>query len=266
MIDPIVALGAIAIELLARPVGPDVDPGPSPLCPVDMRLVRGAHFDVVEHLCTDLRDKHCFAYAEGVTAEEGARVDVDVCMDMFEAPNKRGVRPFVMRSFRDAETWCGERHKRVCSEEEWEQACEGPEHRPYAYGWSVQLATCNSDKQWRPFDLGKLAREGDSRKDEVEHLWQGAVSGRYLACASSYGVYDLTGNVEEWVRSRKGRKTEGALMGGFWAKPWTGCRGTNDAHDENFVFYETGFRCCAEPGSLDPDGHPLKKKTASAEP
>ena len=37
-------------------------------------------------------------------------------------------------------------------------------------------------------------------------------------------------------------------MGGFWAKPWTSCRGTNDAHEPTFVFYETGFRYCAEPG------------------
>jgi hypothetical protein len=47
-------------------------------------------------------------------------------------------------------------------------------------------------------------------------------------------------------------------MGGFWAKPWTGCRGTNDAHEPRFTFYETGFRCCAEPGTLDASGKPLK--------
>ena len=52
----------------------------------------------------------------------------------------------------------------------------------------------------------------------------------------------MMGNVEEWVTSRKGRRYKGALMGGFWSKPWTGCRGTNDAHEEAFVFYETGFR------------------------
>ena len=39
-------------------------------------------------------------------------------------------------------------------------------------------------------------------------------------------------------------------MGGFWAKPWTGCRGTNDAHEPSFEFYETGFRCCADPGTI----------------
>jgi formylglycine-generating enzyme required for sulfatase activity len=71
---------------------------------------------------------------------------------------------------------------------------------------------------------------------------------------SAFGVFDMMGNVEEWVTTRKGRRFPGALMGGFWAKPWTGCRGTNDAHEPGFVFYETGFRCCAEPGTLDADG------------
>ena len=52
------------------------------------------------------------------------------------------------------------------------------------------------------------------------------------------------------MTSSRPRKFKAALMGGFWAKPWTGCRGTNDAHEpENFRFYEVGFRCCKDPAS-----------------
>jgi hypothetical protein len=247
MIDPLFGLAASALFLLANPAVPSLDPGPDAACPDDTRRVRGSHADEMLHLCTDLHDGHCFAYDEGFSEQLGMRVDVDVCMDRFEAPNERGVEPYVMRSFRDAERWCKARSKRVCSEEEWELACEGDEHRPWAYGWKVETSLCNSDKQWRAFDQAKLGGGDETRKDEVERLWQGAPSGRYLTCVSPYGVYDLTGNVEEWVRSRKGRKFEGALMGGFWAKPWTGCRGTNDAHEERFQFYETGFRCCSSP-------------------
>ena len=81
----------------------------------------------------------------------------------------------------------------------------------------------------------------------MDRLWQGAPSGAFDSCVSPFGIYDMMGNVEEWVTSRKHRKHPGALMGGFWAKPWTGCRGTNDAHEPTFTFYETGFRCCSEP-------------------
>ncbi len=82
---------------------------------------------------------------------------------------------------------------------------------------------------------------------EVERLWQGALSGDYEACRTPQGVHDLTGNLEEWVTSSRPRKFKGVLMGGFWAKPWTGCRGTNDAHEPTqFKFYEVGFRCCKD--------------------
>src|SRR5262245_27565781 len=110
-------------------------------------------------------------------------------------------------------------------------ACAGPERRPLAYGWRVDIGLCNSAKVWRPFDAARLySDDPEAAQEELERLWQGVPSGKYLTCVSSFGVYDMMGNVEEWVASRPGRKWPGALMGGFWAKPWTGCRGTNDAH------------------------------------
>jgi formylglycine-generating enzyme required for sulfatase activity len=175
-------------------------------------------------------------------------------MDQFEAPNKRGGKAFVMKSYDDARKWCGERRKRPCSEREWELACEGNEHRPLAYGWRVDRKACNSDKSWMAFDVKKLSAPGEDGKAEADRLWQGDPSGSHLSCVSPFGIYDMMGNVEEWITARKGRRYAGALMGGFWSKPWTGCRGTNDAHEPGFTFYETGFRCCAEPGTLDADG------------
>lgn len=259
MIDPLVGLGALAIVLLAVPEPGLLDPGPHPECPPDMRLVEGEHHDVVQHYCVDprpsQRDTHCYAYWDGITAAEGTVTNVRVCMDQFEAPNVRGAKPLVMQSYEMAKRWCGARGKRVCTEQEWELACEGGEHRPLAYGWAVDVSLCNSNKKWRAFDVTKLQSE---RKEvvraEVERLWQGTPSGFFRTCVSRFGIYDMMGNVEEWVTTRKTRKRPGALMGGFWAKPWTGCRGTNDAHEPTFTFYETGFRCCAEPGKLPPDG------------
>jgi formylglycine-generating enzyme required for sulfatase activity len=249
MLDPLVAVLALAIVILKVPLAPVSDPGPSPECPSDMRLVAGKHHDVMQHLCVDPRrdtkDTHCFAYWEGISGEEGPATDVRVCMDRFEAPNAAGAKPLVMKSYVSAKKWCEQRRKRPCTEQEWELACEGPEHRPLAYGWRVDVAVCNSAKQWRPFDAHKLyGEEGDK---EVERLWQGTPSGNFARCVSPFGIVDMMGNVEEWVTSRKSRKYPGALMGGFWAKPWTGCRGTNDAHEPTFTFYETGFRCCSEP-------------------
>jgi hypothetical protein len=251
VLDPLLGLGVLAITLLRMPVASTLDPGPSLECPKDMRLVVGTHYDEMGHLCVDPRrdtkDTHCFAYHEGISAEEGRATEIRVCMDQFEAPNVRGAKPFVMKSFKSAEKWCRERGKRVCTEQEWEMACEGSEHRPLAYGWRVATSRCNSDKPWRAFDVKKLYADGEDGGAEVDRLWQGATSGAYQTCVSPFGIYDLMGNVEEWVATRPGRRFPGALKGGFWAKPWTGCRGTNDAHESEFSFYETGFRCCGEP-------------------
>jgi sulfatase modifying factor 1 len=257
MFDPLAGFVLLSVAL-ASGDATSSDPGPHPDCPRDMRLVEGSHHDEVQHLCVDpqddAKDTHCFHYYEGITAMEGAVTDVRVCMDQFEAPNKKGARPFVMKSYRSAKKYCESRGKRMCSEQEWELACEGPEFRPLAYGWAVDKKRCNSDKKWMPVDWDKFGADDDDAKKEAERLWQGTPSGRFSGCMSAFGVFDMMGNVEEWVTTRKGRRFPGALMGGFWAKPWTGCRGTNDAHEPGFVFYETGFRCCAEPGTLDADG------------
>ncbi len=266
MADPLVTLlrFSLGAATAASPAAA-LDPGPSAECPADMRLVVGTHYDQVQHYCTkpqpDAKDTHCFGYFEGITALEGEATEIEVCVDQYEAPNKRGAAPFVMKSFNMAKRWCEERGKRMCSEQEWETACEGPTHKPLAYGWEVDKKVCNSDKRWKEVDFAKFGQGGDVAKEESDRLWQGTPSGRFPGCVSSFGVADMMGNVEEWVSTRKTRKFPGALMGGFWAKPWTGCRGTNDAHEPGFNFYETGFRCCAEPGALAPDGS--RKKRAS---
>jgi formylglycine-generating enzyme required for sulfatase activity len=173
-------------------------------------------------------------------------------MDRFEAPNRRGAKPLVMESFLSATRWCTKRGKRMCSEREWELGCEGPRYQPLAYGWGVDVKLCNSNKGWIKVDFDAFGGAKEDADKEAKRLWQGSASGRYATCVSPFGIYDMMGNVEEWVSSRQSRKFPGALMGGFWSKPWTGCRGTNDAHQPSFAFYETGFRCCKDPEPESP--------------
>lgn len=228
------------------------DPGPNPACPPDMRLVEGIHDDEMERLCLQEKAHRCWNYVPHATVSQGDRKQVRVCMDQFEAPNQRGARPLVMKDFHQSQRWCADRGKRLCTEEEFETACEGPDLRPFFYGFVVDASVCNTSKPWLAFDAKALDSGGDKARKEVERLWQGSVSGAYERCRTRDGIYDLIGNVEEWVASRKGRRWPGALMGGFWAKPWVGCRGTNDAHRPSFVFYEVGWRCCADPSGANP--------------
>jgi len=246
-------LALMLLEILGRSAAvasgykPVADPGPSPLCPPDTRLVQGDHDDEMERLCLEIKSNRCWSYVPFAVATQGERNHVRVCMDMYEAPNVRGAKPYVMRTFHQATAWCQERGKRLCSEQEFETACEGAQQLPYFYGWQVDGSICNTRKPWLAFDASALDGGGDRANKESDRLWQGATSGEFERCRTPDGISDLLGNVEEWVVSRKGRRYPGALMGGFWAKPWVGCRGTNDAHQPSFAFYEVGWRCCADP-------------------
>jgi hypothetical protein len=56
------------------------------------------------------------------------------CIDCYEAPNRRRAKPLAMQSANDAEGYCEAHHKRLCTEDEWQQACAGDDKRAYPYG------------------------------------------------------------------------------------------------------------------------------------
>jgi formylglycine-generating enzyme required for sulfatase activity len=236
-----VVLESILAQLIAASAG---------ACPDGMRLVEGQHHDQVQRVCTDWRMGHCFGFVPGLMAVEGRQTPVRVCMDQYEWPNRAGAKPVVMARFTEAEKSCKSVGKRLCTEVEWETACEGPAISPWPYGWKQDPSSCNATKPYMPVsEATLLSGDKDVRDKEVLRVWQGEPSGAFPACVSSAGVVDLVGNIEEWVTtSRPEWAFKSALKGGFWAKPWAGCRGTNDSHGPMFRFYEVGFRCCKDPG------------------
>jgi formylglycine-generating enzyme required for sulfatase activity len=177
----------------------------------------------------------------------------DACMDRYEAPNKKGARPLVMQTAQEAEEWCASKSKRLCSEDEWINACEGAQKRQYPYGGEHEDGRCNDDKEWRTVNETVLAKwPADEAKEHNKSLYQAAKSGTKRGCRSSSGAYDLTGNVEEWVlRSRShANDYKHILIGCYWSGCYGGgkptCHSTNSAHGPGFRFYETGFRCCRD--------------------
>lgn len=57
------------------------------------------------------------------------------CMDIFEAPNQRGVKPFLIAHTWEAEWYCNDSGKRLCKASEFVRACLGPQGtNTYGYG------------------------------------------------------------------------------------------------------------------------------------
>lgn len=170
------------------------------------------------------------------------------CIDRFEYPNRKDEYPIILVSWYEARDACQAEGKRLCSEDEWTYACEGDEAQPYPNGYVRNPEACLNDRPWKQFhDSAFFPRNGEAAKQELDRLWQGLPSGARPLCKSPFGVYDLTGNVDEWTRSSVPGERPSVLKGGYWGPVRTRCRPATKAHDETHVFYQQGFRCCADP-------------------
>jgi len=218
-------------------------------CPSGMIEVKGDYCPWLEQKCVRWLDPETkmrcaeFAPTAGCQARTIAK---HFCIDAYEYPNQPGERPVVMKTWYQARSTCEGLGKRLCNETEWTVACEGQEHLPYPYGYERSSEACNIDKPHPEPDEKAIANPA-TRDAEVARLWQGEPSGTREACVSPYGVHDMTGNVDEWVVNESGRPYKSALKGGYWGPVRDRCRPSTVAHNEEFSFYQIGFRCCSDP-------------------
>ena len=253
------ALSFTAVVLLAAavPAKPSRRPRAKPTpCPAGMVEVDGEYCPSVEQTClawippTEKGAPPRCAEFEPTPPCAGPAAKRHFCIDKFEFPNEAGKRPVVMKSWQEASDACRARGKRLCGDTEWTVACEGPSRLPYPYGHKRDASACNIDRAHGEVDEKALANPA-TRGAEVARLWQDEASGARPACVSGYGVFDLTGNVDEWVVNEGGKPFRSGLKGGYWGRVRDACRPMTTAHGETFPFYQTGFRCCADPRDVD---------------
>lgn len=241
--------------------------GPS-ACPAGMVLVEGDYCTKVEHNCVKSwyapwnKKKVCEQFEEKAKCV-GTRVKKRYCIDKYAWPNQKGERPEVMNNFYQAQVKCAAVGKRMCTESEWNMACEGPDLKPFPYGWVRDSTKCNGDHQWDHPDMKKVARRDPK---ELARLWKGVRAGHQPECVSDYGVNDLPGNTDEVVSSEP---TERGFAGKFNAVntggPWyegvrNQCRPKIYTHDDGFYYYFLSFRCCGEPDGKATDPLTPKQK------
>ncbi|MFN7990919.1 MAG: SUMF1/EgtB/PvdO family nonheme iron enzyme [Candidatus Micrarchaeia archaeon] len=174
---------------------------------------------------------------------------------------------------------CENAGKRLCTLLEWKQACMGVEQFTYPYGNAEKTNKCNNNK----IHLLSILHGNDNTKwdksdmnDPLLNMMEGFLEkpGKYSECVSSFGTYDMVGNLHEWVSDlvtkemvgsmprldkKAGEKGvlfaapgNGIFMGGFVGSAnqnGKGCNYATIAHGIYHYDYSTGFRCCSEVGS-----------------
>jgi hypothetical protein len=219
------------------------DPMTEALCPADMVLVDATTCAERDRPCAE-RDastpRRCLRYTD---ARCKPGLALRFCIDRYEFPDDPGALPAVMVTYESAKEACDEEGKRLCRELEWTLSCEGPEGFALPYGNAADLAACNGghpqkppkpEELWEPVNVSRIVTDLDGR----------VRSGTLDRCVSTFGAYDLTGNVAEWV---VGADSGPALMGGKYSSADPTCRAIETTHQSGFRSLDTGFRCCRDP-------------------
>jgi len=149
--------------------------------------------------------------------------------------------PVVGVTWSDADKFCRWRDARLPSEKEWEKAARGEKGNEFPWGdnWDPKLTNTGDDSEWE---------EGI------------APIGAYENNSSPYGIYDLSGNVWEWVEDwykaipgsnykdpeygEKNKVIKGGSGGmGHYAISYFYRNATRQYAEPNTVAEDIGFRC-----------------------
>lgn len=216
---------------------------PPAACPPEMVLVSGSYCTDVRQDCQRWLDAENLPFARCAEYSHksrcvGKRIELRFCMDRREYTPPGEKLPQNQASYDIASKTCKSLGKRICTDNEWNFACEGEDMLPYPYGYE-RKAVCNQD-QTDLFEknphmqvLRDLREPADARPE----------------CTSPFGIENMTGNMDEPV-AREGFENNApfrnALKGGWWMPARNRCRPATTAHDDYFKDIQIGVRCCDE--------------------
>jgi formylglycine-generating enzyme required for sulfatase activity len=243
----VVVLAGAFIGCLAAATPSEGKPGP---CPAGMAYValEGAH-------------AYCIDRWEAQVVEVSGKTEVahpptqPVTNLTVKAITRANVTPQGYISKNEAETACKAAKKRLCTGQEWEKACRGKTPTTFPYGDQRKSGYCN-DSGHAPFAslfpelggdvYGSGKAMNDPRINESPNTV--APTGSYSKCKNALGVFDMVGNLHEWVADVHDG-SRGTFRGGYYQDTHLngdGCSYRTVAHDVSYHDYSTGFRCCAD--------------------
>ena len=218
----------------------------SPACPRDMALVEGDYCTEVFQPCAHWLDDEKLPFARCGQFQSpsrciGTRVKLRFCIDRYEYTAPGQDLPLNYQSFQKSNATCVGLGKRLCTESEWNFACEGEEMRPYPYGFDRE-PKCNQDRD----DLYEVNPHRQILADRRER------ADARPECVSPFGVFNMVGNMDESVL-REGKEHidpfRNSLKGGWWLAGRNRCRPATTAHDDYYKDIQVGTRCCSDAGS-----------------
>ncbi len=157
-----------------------------------------------------------------------------------------GTYPQGYISGKEAGAACRASGKRLCESREWVTACKGPGKTTYPYGDERKSRACNDHGKNPRRVLGIRASTWNAMNapslNQVPDTL--ARTGQHEACVNEWGVYDMVGNLHEWVAD-----PSGTFHGGYYLdtqENGPGCDYRTTAHVFEYHDYSTGFRCCRD--------------------
>jgi formylglycine-generating enzyme len=239
------------------PAPPPPPPPPPPTCPAEMAEVPGDHGS----FCIDRYEAALELKGVGKRRSPWpSNEPVDGSESQLVAVSHKSQKPQGYISGEQAALACQNAGKRLCAPGEWQTACRGPEQTRYPYGNTRRAGVCN-DRFDKPtgHPVTRLFKQTKTRGDKPAKMWSPEFmndprlhelsdtvtpTGSFSDCTNGFGVFDMVGNLHEWVADPKG-----TFMGGFFMDTrlnGEGCDYRTTAHHFGYHDYSTGFRCCAD--------------------
>lgn len=147
--------------------------------------------------------------------------------------SEREDHPVNCVTYGGAEQYCAYAGGRICTEPEWLAACAGAANRKFPYGNVFDLGACNAQSQTETVE-GR-----PSTTAPVASHWR---------CEGGLdGLFDMAGNVAEWVDSCKGDYCKFRGAGYLSNDPvdrFAGCSGVCSGNNKSLQSGVVGIRCC----------------------
>lgn len=143
-------------------------------------------------------------------------------IDKYEYPNHRGYYPLLNKTWYEARKTCQEQGKDLCTPQQWETAYYGAARHRYPYG----------------NEYGSRDREFCNTKGAADDV--PVPSGIYENCVNDLGIYDMGGNVYEWV----GLDDKQAFMADQSYLTDALSQSLLNVEDPTHRHEYLGFRCC----------------------